>query len=66
MSFSGPEDEKNKNETKTDFKHMILEYIVCIFSNISIFIQIEGNGKVNLDNHPSLRNKKIKKYSSSE
>ena len=40
-TFSGPGDEKNKNETKIDFKHMISEYFVCIFPQISIFIKIE-------------------------
>ena len=38
-----------KNESKKDFLHKISKYYVCIFSNISIFSEIEAKWKSNLE-----------------
>ena len=39
-----------KHESKTEFLHMISKYFVRIFSNISIFSEIEAKWKSNLEN----------------
>ena len=40
-----------KHESKTDFLHKISKDFVSIFSNTSIFSQIEAKRKSNLENH---------------
>ena len=40
-SILSPKDKMTKHESKTDFLHKISKDFVCIFSNISIFSEIE-------------------------
>jgi hypothetical protein len=40
-----------KYESKTDYLHKISNEFVCIFSNISLFSEIEAKRKNNLENH---------------
>jgi hypothetical protein len=42
-----PEDEKSKNETKTDFEHMISEYFVCISKKKYFLLKFKANKKPN-------------------
>jgi hypothetical protein len=46
-----PKAKMTKHESKTDFLHTISKYVVCIFSNISIFSEIEAKQKSKLENH---------------
>jgi hypothetical protein len=41
-SILSPADKMTKNESKSDFLHKISNEFVCIFSNISIFGEIEA------------------------